>query len=136
MLEKQYQPLFNRWCQHHFKGSAVFELKRGESSIPFDAVKDHQEHALLQAKHGKLIFKIPDAGFQNPFDSFQLQEVGAYVVLFFEEHYRSTKEFFMIDIDVWLNEKRTSERKSIGVKKASELGFARKIGDKKHPKRM
>jgi len=131
-LEKQYQTLFNRWCQHEFHGNAVFELKKTDKSLPFDAVKEHQVNALWQAKHGKIVFKIPDLGSQNPFDSFQMEKVGAYVVIFYEKAYENNgpsdvKEFFLVDIDLFLNERENSGKKSLSMEKAKEIGLRRSL---------
>ncbi len=142
MLEKDYQKRFSRWLMHEFDGTGVFELKKGYDSIPFAALAEHQEHALLQAKHDRAVFKIPDAGFQNPFDCFRVEKVFAYVVLFFdytevivskkekeinktEKNNRGRKEFFLVDIDVWISERETSSRKSITMMRAREIGLPR-----------
>jgi len=122
MLEKDFQTKFNKWVKYSIKNTAVFELKITHGkSIPFAAVQEHQEHALKLAKHKKIIFKIPDAGWQNPFDSFQIAGSESYVVVMFDNR-RATKDFYMIDIDVWLNEKATSVRKSLIEERANELG--------------
>lgn len=133
--EAQFQTNFNRWAQYEFDGTAAFELKVGYASIPFDAVVEHQERALFLAKHGKIVFKIPDGGWQNPFDSFCLQGVEAYVVLLFtsinhdKKKNHNTREFFLIDIDTWINEKNTSTRKSLTEPRAREIGLVRRIGN-------
>lgn len=131
MLERDFQTKFNKWCQNKWKGTAVFELKVGNVAIPFDAVKEHQENALFNAKHGRIVFKIPDLGNQNPFDSFQMERVGAFVVLLYNgmKHGQGTKEFFLIDIDVWLEEKKNSIRKSLSHQRAREIGMPRSLGN-------
>lgn len=77
--------------------------------------------ALKLAKHSKLIHKIADVGvLQKPFDCFILSKTQAFVVVMF--YSKGQKEFYMIDVDDYENEWRTSERKSLTPKRASEIG--------------
>lgn len=125
-LEKNFQTDFNKYAKHLLKRTAAYELKISNGgSIPFTDVKEHQQHALLAAKHDSLIFKIPDAGYQNPFDSFQLHGVDAWVVIMFYAKERNRKEFVMIDVDTWLEESKTSKRKSLTLERAREIGEVR-----------
>lgn len=119
MKEKDFQTSFNHWCRRYWNNTAVFELKfaRGKS-LPFDALAEHQENALYASKHNKVIHKIPDAGYQNPFDSFVLVGVEAYVVVAFE----NIKNFYLIDIDQWQNIREEAERKSLTEDMAKENG--------------
>jgi len=120
MLEKDFQILFNKWCKHVGQGTAAYELKLARTdSLSFDVVVEHQVNALYNAKHGKVVFKIPDCGYQNPFDSFVLEGVPAYVVVMYMKH---KKEFMIIDIDMWIHEKIASKRKSLTYERAKELG--------------
>ena len=81
------------------------------SSLPFDAVKEHQVRALWLSKHRKINYKIPDDSMgQKPFDCFVLKGVEAYVVVMF--YVRGCKDFYMIDIDDFIQLKKTSTRKS------------------------
>ncbi len=123
MKEKDFQTLFNRWLKHSWSdGSAAFELKIVHgSSLPFDSVKPHQADALFLAKHHVLIHKIPDLGSLNPFDCYILKDADAYVVVMFYE--RGAKTFYMIDIDDWINETITSNRKSLTQERAKEIGI-------------
>ena len=121
MKEKDFQTKFNRWCQYHIKTSSAFELKLSKTkAIPFSSVVEHQLNALLIAKHHSLAYKIPDCGFQNPFDSFVLVGVPAYIVVMF--YARGQREFFLIDIDTWIKEVKTSDRKSLTEDRAREIG--------------
>lgn len=122
-LEKDFQNAFNRWLKHIFYKTGAFELKATPgTSLPFSAVQDHQETALYAAKHGNLTFKIPDLGNQNPFDCFMLVMVPAYVVVMFRSKERGQRDFYLIDIDAWLEEKQRSGRKSLTEGRASEIG--------------
>ena len=70
------------------------------------------------AKHDRIIYKIPDLGLQNPFDSLMLVKVPAYVVILFVRR----RTFVIIDIDKWLSAKGTD--KSISYEKCCEIGKA------------
>ena len=123
-LEKDFQTDFNKWCKHVFRETAVFELKVADTSLPFSDVQEHQENALYNAHHGHIVFKIPDSGYQNPFDSLMMVRVPAYIVVMFHAKHRGQKEFFMIGIDEWLHEKQSSERKSLTPERAGQIGVA------------
>jgi hypothetical protein len=119
--EKDFQQRFNLWCMHNIDCSSAFELKITKgTSLPFAALAPHQKENLLAARHRKLIWKIPDLGATNPFDSFCLCESAAYVVVQF--YFRGQKEFFLIDIDKWVDEEKTSERKSLTEDRARAIG--------------
>lgn len=117
MLERNFQVEFGKWIKENMPTSAVFELKSARgSSLPFLALKEHQEQALLHAKHNKIYFKIPDVGFQNPFDCFVVVAVPAFVVI----RYGSGR-FYIIDIDDFVKEKAQSERSSLTEERAKEI---------------
>lgn len=124
--EKDFQTLFNRWARHCFKKTAVFELKITKgNSVPFSDLKEHQENALYCAKNGNIIYKIPDDSIaQKPFDAFSMNKVPAFVVLMF---HAKQSEFIMVDIDVWIKEKETSERKSLTEERAKEIGAIKNL---------
>ncbi len=108
--EAKYQTKFNHWLKEVYKKSAVFELKQTQgSSIPFDSVVPHQIAALTAVNEGTFVFKIPDAGFQNPFDCFCLTQMPAYVVLCFPESME------VIPISGFLLEKERVEEKKYNV---------------------
>ena len=86
-------------------------------SLPFDAVKDHQIAELNQCKWGTLVFKIPDVGYQNPFDCFSLNNVPAYVVIKYPDF------FCLIDIETFVLEKERSKRRSLTSTRAKELAI-------------
>lgn len=116
MLEKKFQTIFKHWAEAIHKKSGVFELKVAKISLPFDAVKPHQELALFKAKNKFLYFKLPDDSMgQKPCDSFMVSGVPAYVVILFD------RIFFLIDIDKWLTEKAGSKRKSLTKERAEEI---------------
>ena|SRR3990167_2501157 len=114
MLERKFQIQFRKWAKENIKTSAAFELKVCKTALPFNAVPDHQIQGLWNAKHGRILMKLVDCGYQNPFDMFQLVEVPAYVVVRF-----SSGNFYLIDIDSFIELKNT-----IGNSKSSQ--FTRK----------
>lgn len=102
--------------KHILKESGAFELKQTETnSIPFSDVLEHQVNSLLQSKHGVLVFKIPDVGYRNPFDSFCLSNMPAYVVIKYPDFN------CMIDIDDWVHESTISKRRSLTDARAKEI---------------
>ncbi len=114
--EKDFQTSFTKWVRNRYNGSAAFELKLGRgNSLAFSALEEHQKYALLGAAHGQIGYKIPDDGYQHPFDFFTLAHVPAFVVV---------REFFMIDIDAWCEEEKNSDRKSLTMARAREIGTA------------
>lgn len=122
--EKDMQVLFGHWIRLNFKNSAAFELKLSHSdSLPFSALQEHQKNALRVVKHGKAFFKIPDTGYQCPFDSFVLVEAEAYVVVAFYKQ-RTKKICYLIDIDAWIEAEKTSSRKSITITQAMMIATA------------
>lgn len=114
--ERDWQSKFNQWLRNVHKRTGAFELKRAvNDSLPFDAVVPHQVEALQAAANGVLVYKIPDAGYQNPFDCFCLAGVPGYVVIKYDHG------FELITIDTFLLEKSRSKRKSLTASRAREI---------------
>lgn len=117
MKERKWQAEFGRWAKANIPASAAFELKVATVSLPFSDVQPHQVAALWHVKHRKLYFKIPDAGYQNPFDSFILASMPAYVVVRYP-----SRAFYLIDIDDFIHERDIlSARKSLTEDRAKEI---------------
>jgi hypothetical protein len=115
-IEARCQTKFNHWVKNVFKKTAAFELKQTQTdSIPFSDVKPHQVDALLAVREGNFVWKIPDAGFQNPFDSFSMYNEQAFVVIFFK------KSFEMIPITGFILERDRSPRKSLTYERAKAI---------------
>lgn len=114
--EANFQKTFNHWLKSVHKKTGAFELKQTKSqSLPFNAVVPHQVAALKNAKNGVLIYKIPDVGYQNPFDCFSLCGVDAFVVIKYPDF------FCLIDINDWMQEMKLSNKKSLTSKRALEI---------------
>lgn len=93
--------------------AAAYEIKVTEDkSIPFDAVSEHQLEALTAVRDGVFTYKIPDAGWQNPFDLFMLREQYAYVVLVFLKK-REKASVWFVDVGVFKELQANSEHKSL-----------------------
>lgn len=117
MLEKDFQSHFSKWLKNVHQELGAFELKvAGKNNrLPFSAVQPHQILALENARHGTFVFKIPDLGYQNPFDCFCLHRVPAWVVIKYDKH------FCMISIDNFTAEKLKSQSKSLSFDRAKEI---------------
>ena len=107
--ERDFQREFSQWLRSVHRQTGAFELKLSRtSSLPYSALAEHQEQALLNAKHGTLVYKIPDAGYQNPFDCVCLSGIPSFVVVRFP-----SKKTYLIDIDDWARNRDRSKRKSL-----------------------
>lgn len=115
--------LFLKFAKARIRESFAFEAKIcKEKSLPFSAVKEHQERNLYQVKHSVFNYKISDVGYdQKPWDGFQLLNQNAYVVIFWYQH-RGDRRMTMIDIDTWMAEKEQSDRKSLTFERAIQVG--------------
>lgn len=123
MTEADRTSLFLKYAKARINKSFVFEAKIcKEPSLPFAAVKDHQETALYRVKHGVFNYKISDIGFdQKPFDGFQYFMTDAYVVIFWYQQ-RNDRRMTIIPIDEWMREKELSNRKSLTYERSCEIG--------------
>lgn len=85
MKEKDITPKILKWCRDHI-GTCAVEVKYCKGgTLPKDALKEHQYTALKIAAGPGMYFKIPDLGYQNPFDGFVLRGVPAYVAVWWEK---------------------------------------------------
>lgn len=114
--EQIFQSYFSKWLKNVHKASGAFELKVATGNrLPFSAVQPHQILALENVRHGTFVFKIPDAGYQNPFDCFSFTRSPAWVVIKYERF------FCLIAIDVFNNERFSSKSKSLSSERAREI---------------
>jgi hypothetical protein len=106
---------FKKWLHAYgIKGihAAAYEIKvTDKKSIPFNAVSTHQLESLLAVSRGKFIYKIPDAGWQNPFDMFVLSGARAYIILAFKVGRKYN--VWQVDIHVWMDMREKLGRKSV-----------------------
>jgi hypothetical protein len=114
--EAKFQTMFSHWLKNVYKKTACFELKQTQTdSLPFSDVKPHQIDALEQVERGTFVFKIPDAGYQNPFDCFCMTIQPAYIVI------RYPTFFCLITTTWWRLEMATSKQRSLTAKRAMEI---------------
>jgi len=105
--------------------SVAYEIKVTTSkSIPFDAVTEHQMKALLAVREGLFMYKIPDAGWQNPFDMFLMSQQEAYIVLAFLEPRKKASVWF---VDALVYRDIIEDNK--GVRKSSTETLLQKYSD-------
>lgn len=88
-----------RWLKEHAHFSGPVEVKlaqprrRGGDRLCRSQFKAHQLPALRLANDGCLAWKIPDAGWANPFDVIVYKDAPAYVCAVFEE-----KRFYLVPV--------------------------------------
>lgn len=127
MKEKDLTTLWTHWLRVYGNETAVYELKIcKEKSLPFSRLEEHQLQALYMAKHAQVIFKLPDCGFQNPFDLAHWKFVKAYVGVFWCTA-RGQKDLVLINIDDWIAEKEKGLRKSLTFIDACRIGKLHKL---------
>lgn len=117
MKEKDFQTKFGKWARKNRTATSVFELKVTKTnSLPFSAVAEHQIDGLWHAKNHDIFMKLPDVGYQMPFDCFHLIGVEAFVVILYP-----SKIFYGISIYNFSMENLSSTRRSITESRAKEL---------------
>ena len=86
MLEKNITPsILKKMRDNPQFGSCLIEVKVSKGkTLPSTALKEHQRHALEIATNGSMYFKIPDAGWQNPCDSFIMKKAQSYLAIYFD----------------------------------------------------
>lgn len=102
-----------------FKKTTWCELKQTTTnSISFSVVKEHQLNWLLACKHNSTNYKIPDdtRGIK-PVDYIFSIKTDAVIVI------KYPNNFYIIDIDIFIKEKKISKRKSLLEKRASEISI-------------
>lgn len=134
MVEKDFQRMFKHYLANNPPAkAAVYELKLVKNGrLEFDRVYDHQVAGLRQAKYKGVYHKIADQpaawvggkrvhfGGKKPFDCLFLRNIEAYVVILFYVP-NEAKEIVFIDIDRWVKEKESSERRSLTHDRAREI---------------
>jgi hypothetical protein len=102
----------------------AWEVKRTVGkSLPFSSFADHQITNLLKAKRQRLNLKIRDVGVaRKEFDGLTLDHSPAWCVCCYPADNKDGYNCYAIDIDVWYNERRTCDRKSLIEERAKSLG--------------
>jgi len=123
MKEKDITTPILKHLRHKYGATCAIEIKICKTgSLPFSRLEEHQKNALLNTKHGCVVHKIADCGYQNPFDAVILCNEPAFVVVMF--YRRGQKEFFVIDIDTWCAEEKESTRRSLTEERAREIAIS------------
>lgn len=120
-LEAQFGTKFKRWVHYMWPGKTFhFELKVARTdSLPFSAVSDKQKNNLRIAQN-KFIHKYSDYDrMGTPFDGTFTKGAECYVVIQFDRP--KNKEFFMCDINTFLDEEKISDRKSLTEARCKEI---------------
>lgn len=124
MKEKDVQSRFSKWIrQGFFPQSAAFELKltKGNKALSFSGFQEQQLPMLHKAKHGCVYKKLSDMDPSlKPFDALQICYANSFVVACWY-HERKPITAYWIDIDHFLEEQKTSTRKSLTEQRASQL---------------
>lgn len=76
---------FLKWAKKNLPRAAVFEVKhtRGKTFFSIKELEKHQRAALRSAKTVGFPYKIPDTGYQNPFDAVLFRNMDAYLVIIY-----------------------------------------------------
>lgn len=108
---------FRSWVKSMDLTSAAFELKQTPGlSLPFNALQEHQEYALVAAKTKGILYKAPDdSRGVKPFDYFYIKSGLAFVVIQYKVG------AVAIDIDKFVAERERSLRKSLTYSRATEI---------------
>jgi hypothetical protein len=127
MTERKLLTQLNKRLKTNCRESCAIEAKIGVASIPFNALQEHQENALIRVHRSTLVHKISDVGFGiKPFDVVVLRRAGAYVAAMYYKP-REYKVAYLISIVDWIMERTRSKRKSLTIKKAKEIGVEIKL---------
>lgn len=126
--EAEFTTKFKKWVIHRWTGgTAHFELKvTKNNTLPFSAVTEKQISNLKGAKR-YFIHKFSDFDrMGTPFDIVFTNGGGSFVVIMF--YRQGQKEFFMIDVDKFVEEQKTSTKKSLREEDARRIGTSYVLG--------
>lgn len=119
--EASFADRFGRWIRSNGRlmGSGPYEIKssRGRDYVPFSAVEEHQEAALLACTTDTgFWYKISDEsrGFK-PFDGFFFRNSPAFLVFDYPEF------FAIMHIGSFVRERAASIRKSLTSERAKDI---------------
>jgi len=134
VVEKHMQSIFGKYLKEHLpQQNEVYELKMTSgTSIPFNAVREHQVENLQKAEEKDFYHRITDqpvsyygskARFtlRKPFDCLSMAKSKAYVVVWFYKP-RKEKVFIKMRIEDFLRMKKYAKRKSFTEEMALEAG--------------
>lgn len=121
--ESEFATAASKWLKYYWdpvKNPAYFEYKvTHKGALAFNAVSEKQ-YFNLQLK--KFYYKFSDYDrLGTPFDSVFFSGCGYVVVQYYRPR---NKEFFIIPIDIFIQERDSSKRKSLTEERAREIGMS------------
>ena len=124
--EAKFTTSVQKWMRHNAKKLPIafaWEAKITTGpSIFFAQIPPHQRDALEIAKWEAFCYKISDYDqLKKPCDGVFMRDAGGMLLLYWVR--RGNKEFFMIDIDAFLNFEETCGKKSINEEDARKISF-------------
>lgn len=120
--ESKFGILFRHWILANGKNlmSSTYELKdsAGKDSIPFSCLEDHQIDFSMAIKWGDkgCLIRVEAGNIGAP-DYVFFRNSPAYVVV------KYPKQFSIIDIETWTEEKKRSKRKSLTQERAEAISW-------------
>lgn len=94
--EQAFTTKFNKWLRYNWSITGPIEVKVSKTGrINIHQFAPHQLSALKACSESKLVWKIPDAGWSNPFDIVIYANCIAFVCLVF--NIETSKKFYMIN---------------------------------------
>lgn len=120
--EASQDSLIEAWMRYFLKThpSCVIEAKhtRGADSVAYKAMEEHQPVFLRAAQDEVVVWKIDDVGYrQKPFDFIGVAGAYSFVAVRFDRF------IAIISLNVWEEEQKRGERKSLTSARAREIAF-------------
>jgi penicillin-binding protein-related factor A (putative recombinase) len=116
--EASFTTKLNKWLRHNWSITGPIEVKVSKTGrINIHQFADHQLAALRQASVGRLIWKIPDAGWTNPFDIIVYNQCIAFVCLVF--NIETSKKFYMINANTFIKYFKDHDKVSLTEEEAT-----------------
>ena len=120
------QSKFSKWVRENkYNKSAAWELKlcKNGHALAFSAFQEQQLTSLYQAKHACVYKKLSDFDPSlKPYDASQICNAEAWVVAGWH-HDRKGITAYWIDIDIFLQAQKQSERKSMTESQANLIAY-------------
>ncbi len=116
-----------KWLKYNLKSfpkSFKIETKvvrREDKAFYYPELTAKEERILLRAKHGSCIQTNSDESRRGTPCDGDVISGGAFIFLQWQR--RGNKEFFVIDIDAFLEERDSSDRKSLTEERAREISY-------------
>ena len=125
--EAKFHTKLMRWLKHNhdkFPKSFLIEskvIRPGNKSFPFPELSEKEESLLLLAKHKTILQTHSDYSQLGTNCDASCISGGGFI--FLQVVRRANREFFVIDIDDFIKESETSERKSLTEERARQISI-------------